>query len=621
MAETETTVPVAAPEPAPVAPEINAPVPGGDASALNQPGPTDADAIRTQQAPFIAQGQAEAQKALTAANESTAPPPPGPHARLLAMVNGLAQGLGAAATSIATHGREGGAAEVTRLQGEEQQQKVQAQQARDAQKNQKIQQHLTLMDTNFKMAQNMTLLAVLPDEIAKSHMSTEAAATSLAEQKFNLFAGTGMNPAQIAKLTSGGAVDAKTSDMLKTNAQQQYRIASQLLPEDNPSLAGLKTILDSPDSTPAQLVLANKRLASEVQGQKDITADRIKQAEAAASAPFGAKADALNAAMLQRYQIMNPAAKSLPEGLSLSADSTAKDFDRADRVLQQTESAQATKVQRDTTNQMRKEMMDLAKGVEVPGDISKTGAEYLASLPAGMQGTVKAIGEGREAPPPTGSRSPAAQALNAAVNRAYPNYDATRFPSYQKVRTAFTSGKEAQGINSFNTVANHLSRMYDHATATATLPGVSGVARAFGDETAAALNSDRQAVATELSKAYSNGNLTEGEINTWGKKLQVWSPVELRNNLKELATLLEGKLDAYKNQWEVGMPVGVVAPITIVSPAAQKAFDHIHGKTGGEEQTTGHKVGDTITQNGQNFSVTSVDSTGKVTGANHVGVK
>lgn len=613
MAETENIAPETTPEAPVAAPEVSAPVPGGDTSALaptTTPSPTGTSDYQN-----AIQGENTALRSVQELSKPTPPPPPVPHARLLAMVHGLAIGLGAAATSMGTGGREGGAAEVTRIRGEEQQQKIQAKQAVEAQKNTQIQQQLMIADTNHKLSQNILLLATLPDEIAKSHMSTEAAATGLAEQKFNLFAGTGMNPAQIDKLTSGGAVDAKTSDMLKTNAQQQYRIASQLLPEDNPSIAGLKTVLDNPNSTPAQLVIANKRLQAEVAGQKDITADKIKQAEAAATAPFGPRSDALNSAMLQRYQIMNPKAKALPDGLSLSAASTPKDFDRIDKVMQQTETAQATKVQRDTTNQMRKEMLDLAKGVEVPGDTSKTGAEYMASLPAGMQGTVKAIGEGREPPPPTGSRSPAAQSLNAAVNRAYPNYDATRFPAYQKMRTAFTSGKEAQGINSFNTVANHLARMYDHTKATATLPGVSGVARAFGDETAAALNSDRQAVATELSKAYAGGQISEGEVNEWNKKLKVWSPAELRNNIKEISSLLQGKLDAYQNQWETGMPVGVVSPIHIVSPAAQSAFDHIHGKAGGESQTTGHKVGDTITQNGHTYTVNAVDSTGKVTGA------
>jgi hypothetical protein len=595
------------------APEVSAPVPG-DISALAQPGPSRSDAIQTQMAPYQQAEQAATQKAADIANTPTAPPKPVPHARLLAMISGLATGLGAASTSIATHGREGGAQEVTRVQGEQQQQKQAAAAAVEAQKNTRIQQQLMVADTNHKLAQNVLLMATLSDELIKSHASAETATTGLAEQKFNLFAGTGMNPADIDKLTSGGPVDAKTSGMLNANAQQQYRIASQLLPADNPSLAGLKAILDSPGSSPAQLVVANKRLQAEVSGQKDITADRIKQAEAASTAPFGPRAEALNAAMTQRYQVLNPG-KPLPSGLSLSAESTPKDFDRVDKILQQTENAQGTQANRNLSNNIRQEMLNLAEGAKILGDTSKTGDEYLASLPIGLQGTVRAIGEARQAPPPSGSRNPAAQSILGALNYAYPHYDATKYPAYVELRKAFTSGKEAVGINAFNTVAGHLSLMYDHAKATATLPGVSGVSRFFGNEAAAALNSDRQAVSTELAKAYAGGQLSEGEINQWNKRLNVWSPVELRNNIKEVTNLLQGKLDGYKNQWASGMPTGVATPIPLVSSAAQTAFDHIHGKTGEESQTTGHKVGDSITQNGRTFTVTGVDSTGKVTGA------
>src|ERR1035437_10494505 len=78
------------------------------------------------------------------------PPPPGgtpvgtpnppKHLALLSMIQGLSVGLGAASKSIATHGREGGAEEVQRFQGEQQRQKEQADAAATAKKNAGIQQ-------------------------------------------------------------------------------------------------------------------------------------------------------------------------------------------------------------------------------------------------------------------------------------------------------------------------------------------------------------------------------------------------------------------------------------------------------------------------------------------------
>ena len=432
----------------------------------------------------------------------------------------------------------------------------------------------------------------LPKEMEQRDVAVAQAKTGLAESKFNLFANTGMTPDQIDKLTSGGAVDAKTSDMLKNNAQQQYRIASQLLTSDNPILSGLKTVLDNPNSTPAQLVIANRRLQAEVKGQKDITDDRIKQAEAAATAPFGPRAAAINDAMQERYQVLNPG-KPLPDGLTLSAASTPKDFDRADKILQQTENAQGTKAQRDISNNMREQMLDLAKGAKIPGDETKTGDEYIASLPVGVAGTIKAIHEGREAPPPAGSRSAAAQTILGALNHAYPDYDATKYPSYLKARTAFTSGPEGKGVNALNTVETHLARMYDHATAALTSGGITGkVTGFFGDKDVRALDIDRTAVSTELSKAYAAGQISEGEVKDWEAKLNFTTPGmttgKLITNLKEIDGLLEGKQKAYEQQWATASPsASIVSPVPIISSDAASARAKIRGEA---SQAGGHVI-------------------------------
>jgi len=59
-------------------------------------------------------------------------------------------------------------------------------------------------------------------------------------------------------------------------------------------------------------------------------------------------------------------------------------------------------------------------------------------------------------------------------------------------------------------------------------------------------------------------------------------------------------------------------------PSAGQAYDYIQadGKTAQNPQSgqpntqsVGHKVGDSIVQNGRTFTVTSVDANGKVTGA------
>ena len=170
------------------------------------------------------------------------------------------------------------------------------------------------------------------------------------------------------------------------------------------------------------------------------------------------------------------------------------------------------------------------------------------------------------------------QALAKDVNQAYPTYDASKSESYFKLRKEFDSGKVSAGVNSFNTVLTHLSRMYDHVSLTGTLPGVSAVARAFGNKKAAALNVDRQAVSTELAKAYANGQISEGEVKDWESRLDVASATELKNNLIEVANLLNGKLDAYQAQWDEGVPSSFIPPRPIISTVAKAAYNHITGQ-------------------------------------------
>jgi hypothetical protein len=538
-------------------------------------------------------------------NPQVAPPPPAggtpvgtpnppKHAALLNMIQGLAVGLGAASKSIATHGREGGAEEVQRFQGEQQRQKNEADAAATAKKSAEIQHTMWNGEINKTNLNNMILGATVKDQVDESHFKAQEAQTSAASAKYSLFAGTGMNPAQIDQLVKGGPTDAKTSNQIQANAQMNHRIAEQLLPADNPSLVALKKAIDDPSTPPGTLITLNNRLQAELKGQEGVNDAKIKEATAQATAPFGeAGATKMNDIMLKRYQASNKGATELPQGYAMDANSTPKDLDRVDKILQQTETAQNTQANRDIVNGMRQEMLNLAKGAQIPGDETKTGDEYIASLPVGTAGTIKAIHEGREAPPPAGSRSAAAQTILGALNHAYPDYDATKYPSYLEVRKKFTGGPEGKGINALNTVETHLARMFDHATAPGTSGGLTGkVTGFFGDKDVRALDIDRTAVSTELSKAYAAGQISEGEVKDWESKLDFTTPGmttgKLITNLKEIDGLLEGKQKAYEQQWSTAAPAASIAsPVPIISSEAAAARAKIRGEAA---QAGGHVI-------------------------------
>ena len=61
--------------------------------------------------------------------------------------------------------------------------------------------------------------------------------------------------------------------------------------------------------------------------------------------PLGNRVPSLNAAMQSRYQVLNPG-KPLPPQFVLAPDSTTKDFDRVDKLMQQTEQAEGVKAAR-----------------------------------------------------------------------------------------------------------------------------------------------------------------------------------------------------------------------------------------------------------------------------------
>jgi hypothetical protein len=299
MDTNETTpTPAAQPDAAPV---INTPAPA-NLSALVQPG---ASIVTGQPAPNLqtaAQGsmseavanETQAYKNASDLSKPTPPPAPVPHARLLAMVSGLATGLGAAATSLATGGREGGAKEVQQEQAAAQQQKIQAQQAVEAQKNAKIQQQITIGNTNHQLAQSYLNLMTLPDEITKSHLSVsgEQQRQDITGADFQATHG-GMTPEQFTAALSGTTPASSQSgagSFFTTNAQQQLEAATKILGSTDPYIQKLQTVLGDAKATPKDLWTATTQLQSQIglqekatQAQNAVTAGLPKNQQEAAA--------------------------------------------------------------------------------------------------------------------------------------------------------------------------------------------------------------------------------------------------------------------------------------------------------------------------------------------------
>ena len=232
---------------------------------------------------------------------------------------------------------------------------------------------------------------------------------------------------------------------------------------------------------------------------------------------------------------------------------------------QNTPQGQATLAKTTQENQQNAASMGATSG-------TTTGPAYLKTLPPQRAGMVQAIGEGRIELTPSMLRSKDGQLLAQQATNAYPDFDQSKAQSYFKTRQDFTSGKTSVGINSYNTAIAHLGTMYTHVGGTNSLQlnnPVSDVHRQ--------LDVDKQLVSTELTKAVSNGQMTEGEKNQILSSISGVTVGSYQTRIKEAVTLLNGKLEAYQQQWNNGAPPGAVSQVRILSPQSEATIARING--------------------------------------------
>ena len=273
---------------------------GGPIPAPNQPMPPAA-AMSPEMAPPAVGGPSSPDTGVNPAVPPAPPkggtpvgtPNPPPHARLLAMVNGLSIGLASFGTSLATHGREGGAPEVEQLRGAQQQQKIAAQQATAAQKNAELQQKLITGQINEGNARNWLLLQTAPDVLAESHLKPIAEQQTLqtAEADFRAAHG-GMDAATFNKVLGDAnpvsGQSAATGSFFLNGAQRSLRAAQTAqMPADNPAMHTMQRVLANPNATAKELYTATQQLELERESRKAALAEKSAGETAASGSAVG----------------------------------------------------------------------------------------------------------------------------------------------------------------------------------------------------------------------------------------------------------------------------------------------------------------------------------------------
>jgi len=221
---------------------------------------------------------------------------------------------------------------------------------------------------------------------------------------------------------------------------------------------------------------------------------------------------------------------------------------------------------------------------EVPGDQTKTGDAYLATLPPQAAAQVKALADGRMAfPTGTALKSPYWQGMLSAVSQYDPQFDAVNYNARAKTRSDFTSGKSANNIKALNTLAGHVAEL-QHAVNSlggTDYPLVNSVRNAAlsatGDTRLSTLNAAKTAVANELTTVFRGSGGAEADVQGWLKQLdEAKSPGQLNASIRQIGALVESRIQALQEQYTQGMGT-TRAGRAFVTPANQRFFDDLLG--------------------------------------------
>jgi hypothetical protein len=242
------------------------------------------------------------------------------------------------------------------------------------------------------------------------------------------------------------------------------------------------------------------------------------------------------------------------------------------------------------------------------GDTTKSGAEYLATLPPKQRGSVQAMLDGRQPfPGQYALNKPYTQSLIAAANQVDPSFDAASWPARVAGMKSFKSGADAGTVRSANQVLGHISDLTDKADElhNGDYPSWNYVKNKWDSQTGsdAANNwvTQAHAVADELSSFMKGaGHSSDTEIHQWQESLSPnMSPTQQRGAIKTLMGIYDHALSALedKRTGAVGsMAAEKMGPL--VTPAGQAAMDKVRKWAAGSAPGAGN-----TTKSGVQWSV------------------
>lgn len=217
--------------------------------------------------------------------------------------------------------------------------------------------------------------------------------------------------------------------------------------------------------------------------------------------------------------------------------------------------------------------------VAMPGDPTKTGAEYVATLEPAVRSIVTGLLDGTK-PWPTGTvlKNPLWAQAVVAAQQADPGFNAATYQQRAKGRQQFTTGKQGDMLRQLRTISMHADQYTRDVT---TLNNSNFTpwnairnrgASAFGAQAPGNVDTDALALSEEVSKFLTGGVPAVTTINEWKDALGTNASRDQQiARATRVIGIVGGQLASLVQQYKSAMgPVS--APLAVVNPEAAAAF-------------------------------------------------
>lgn len=195
-------------------------------------------------------------------------------------------------------------------------------------------------------------------------------------------------------------------------------------------------------------------------------------------------------------------------------------------------------------------------------DSTLTGEPFLQSLDKAEADQVKAMVEGRMAPPSgMALKTPYWQHMLQNAAQYEPGFDLTQWGGRTASVKDFASGKSSEMVRAANQTLHHTGELIDsmdklHNTWSPQYNRAGNIIneKVLGKGAVTEFRPNAHAVAEELSKVFKGNNMSDAEIRQWEESLhENMSPEQQRAAVGKLMSLLNGSLAALEDKRARGM--------------------------------------------------------------------